>query len=884
MIDLRTMIIAERELTPLVLNPPPNIVRVRDAASEAKLFEFLEKTKDFGHDVETTPVKDFFWRRMRTAQFGTSSEQCVIDLKEYCDGNSDILFKCQGNYGANLHLAPKLKQLISQIEKYLCSSEWIKTGVNLGFEYECWYWLFGLRTYGYYDCMLAEKCIYAGLGGSASLKNYDFYSMESMFERYFGMTIDKTLQTSFNLDDDLSDAQVEYAALDTRIPAAIKLLQLIIASGETATSLKEKGKRKLADYLYYLDSIILGDNLHEVIGIENEALGAFIDMHVHGERIDREPWKARVQRAREKLIINLKNLDEIFLPIVGSKNEAIDDALIAQLEVEWKTIGATPTDEEIKLKQKIREFNKILKKNPLDSETQLQRAETEIKLSQWEQARKAQKDVLKKKHSELKKRRTKITKLKADCEGEALVNYNSDAQLLHILCDPENAELFPKLFKSEYKDNENGEREFVGKNSRIEGLDDDTLEEYKNVPVMLLIQEYHGLSKEIGTYGDAWATEWVTKPCKEEGWLHPGDGRLHSTFNQLDAATGRSSSSQPNGQNLPQDKEVRSCFIADPPDDKYPDGYSEITIDMAGAELRILAEEANDPVWIKAFENEEDVHSVCTELVEGEERWKELAEEGCAYFKLKENGQPQRKKCKCVLHNQYRNGMKPTNFGLPYGIGPRSLSKQIGKTYKETLELMAKHKLNFPAIWVYLEDSGTKAKMQHRAFDMFGRRRLLPEPTYERAKQLLLEDEADKFLLSEELQKKNIETFTALHKREPNKQEKFNLTHRPPTANEVSRRMAWMYGDIERQGKNHRIQSANASIAKIAMALLWHILPKYDSKLLAMVHDELKILVPTIYAKEVAEHARECIKKSAAKRMKKVIMESEYHIGPCWEK
>ena len=148
----------------------------------------------------------------------------------------------------------------------------------------------------------------------------------------------------------------------------------------------------------------------------------------------------------------------------------------------------------------------------------------------------------------MKKKCTKLNNLRDSCDGEALINYNSDAQLLKILTDPENIKLFPQLF------NKKGV-------SLIEGLDDDTLEEYNHVPVMKLIQTYHGLSKDIGTYGDAWATEWATHPCKEEGWLNPGDGRLHSTFNQLDAATGRSSSEQPNGQNLKQDKEVRTCNI-----------------------------------------------------------------------------------------------------------------------------------------------------------------------------------------------------------------------------------------------------------------------------------------------------------------------------------
>jgi hypothetical protein len=201
------MLIKERELKPLVLNPPPNIVKVLDADGVEKLLNFLEKTPDFGYDVETTPTKDFYWRRMRTMQFGTAQIQYVIDLRAFCDNSADLLYDCQGEYGKNLHKAPKLQQLLWQLAPYLCSNTSIKTGVNLGFEYKCLYWMFGLRAYGWYDCMLAEKCIYAGVGGKASLKNYDFYSMESLAERYFGVIIDKELQTSFNLDDEITDAQ-----------------------------------------------------------------------------------------------------------------------------------------------------------------------------------------------------------------------------------------------------------------------------------------------------------------------------------------------------------------------------------------------------------------------------------------------------------------------------------------------------------------------------------------------------------------------------------------------------------------------------------------------------------------------------------------------------
>jgi len=925
------MIIEERELKPLVLNPPPNVTRVLDQESEDKLIDFLERTFDPGFDVETTCVKDFYYRRLRTMQFGTNAEQYVIDLRAYCDGDSELLYQCQGEYSKHLYKAPRLKALLDRLIKYLVSNKWTKTGVNVAFEYMCLYWNFGIRSYGYYDCMLAEKCIYAGLGGSASLKNYEFFSMESMFERYFGFTIDKTLQISFNLDDDLTDDQYDYAALDTRTPLGIKAVQNLVASGETPKSLKEKGKPKLADYLYYLDRIILGDNLHEVIQIENEALGAFIDMHVHGERLDREKWLARVQKAKDKLVAVIKELDKIFLPWVGSKLDAVDDDTIAALEIQWKSLRDNPTEAEIELKLAIsqanREIKKLIKQNLDIGELQLARAEAEIKLNQLQDVRLEQKEIIKKKHGDLSKKRTKIRNLAADCEGEALINYGSDAQLMHCL------------------------RENIKKLEKLEGMDDEILEKYESIPVMKLIREYHGLSKDVGTYGDQWATQWTTHPCKEEGWLHPGDGRLHCEFNQYDAGTGRSSSSKPNAQNLPQDKEVRGSFIADPPNedirisdcceaDTYEDEwngvtynlicfkcekqctthaeeYVLVTADMSGAELRIIADDANDEVWIGAFRRGEDVHSVGTELLY-DEKWHKAQYKGqelknkkgelvpywCEYYKLhteetvKKNplctvGEPMRRKCECPEHKQMRDNNKATNFLLAYGGGPGALAAAIKQAQKIAKELMALHEHKNPRIWAYLEKSGKDAARDFRAFDLFGRRRLLPEPTNARARDNCKEWNEKQLRLTPEDAEKNVAIFTQVKGRKPTQSEMFDLTHRQPTQDEVSRSYFQMTSRVSRQGKNTRIQATNASIAKKAMGcgycpngkpFLWHTLPLYCAKLIKFVHDELVVQCPKQHGEKVAALIGDAFKRAAAIKMKRVVMEFDYSIASYWKK
>jgi len=899
------------------LNPPLKVTRIIDAAGLEKLEDFFARTKAeggvIGWDIETTPLKDFFYRRVRTIQFGNLTEQYVIDLLSFCDGNADILFQAQGSYGKNL--TPGLQKVMQTIKPVVCSNEFLKVGVNLGFEYLNLYWNLGLRTWHFWDCAMVEKCIYAG---ASPLKRYATFSMEEMMARYFQLKIDKMYQESFTLDADLIDDQINYAALDTRFPLAIRAVQMLILKGTTYKQLVAAGK-PAQKYLRYIDPLVQGDDLREIAQIENDAIGAFEDMHVHGERLDRTRWLTRVQKSKEALLRLLEDeLDPVFLPIVGSKLDIITDEQIEAARQAWK-IYADPTPEEkafLRVSPAETEINGLIRKadklgnivaiEELTAEKAKIKTDREAAAAALKAVRDEKKEFLKKEASDLGKRRTKIKNLAKKCEGQALINYGSDKQLLKVL-------IGMKGFKN------------------LTNLDDDVLAKYPQSKVMCAIREYHRLSKEIGTYGDAWATEFTTKPCKEEGWLNPGDGRLHCVFNQYDAETGRSSSEKPNGQNLPQDKEVRGCFIADPPNENIrispccqeacghiidndqnidrwhcpkcnkfyqleetsPEEYMYITCDMSGAELRIIAEVANDPVWIGAFTRGEDVHSVCTELLYPE-KWPELALPDCAYYKLREDGTPQHKKCKCPEHNSLRDGTKAVNFLLCYGGGASTLAARIGVKKDKAQELLDIHAARFPRIWAYLEDSGKKAKVHKKSFDMFGRRRLFPEPTMDRARDYFIKDKADRLELDDDEATDNVVKWNEEHPGEkPDEDTLFWLTHRKPTNKEVISSLMGLGEGIGRQGKNHPIQSANATLAKIAMGcgfdsegkpFLWHILPKLRAKLVKFVHDELVIQAPKQLAQKVADEIQSAFRRAAAMRMKKVIMESEYHIETFWQK
>jgi DNA polymerase I len=769
-------------LKPLQLKRPLNIRRIRYNISDLDdLRYWLDGVGVFALDIETNLVSEFFTRKIRTVQLGNNDIQYVIDLLDF---ESDLV-AYQGNYGKSLHLSPNLQGLVNVLKSYLELQSKIKVGANLAFEYEAFLWNFGIRSCGFFDVNLVERVIYAG---EHSLKDYPFFALGTLVERYYGMTPDKTLQTSFDLSTALTDAQVEYCALDTVLPLAIRRKQL---------------------------EIIKRDGLEEVCQIENDCIMPFIDMHLNGIRIDKEKWVARIEQNKKDLKLAIAELDKYFIRHVGRKDkEPITEESLAGMEKMWR--------------------------DAVGDERKANRS----KFYAFRRARKEYLDSL------------------ADCEGQAHINYGSPEQVLAVL-------------------------------NRMEGLkklkdtNDDSIKNI-DLPVIRALQKYRKLSKLIETYGEAWVQEWKIKPggdvSKGEGWLWL-DGKLHCKFHQMDTETGRSSSSNPNGQNLPKDPEVRACFVSDSEDEVL------ITADMSGAELRIIAELANAKSWIDAFNRGEDVHSVGCEIL-FPDRWPALALPDCEYYVNKG-------KCKCPEHKKLRDANKSTNFLLAYGGTETKLSNELGSTKEYAKELMDLHSKKFPDIWRYLSESGKRAFFTKEARDLFGRRRKFPHPTRERAELKVKEDREDNLRYPPDVAERTIKSFTDRYGRGPLgkikelNSEMWNCTHRPVSDKEIINKQISLGYSVERAGKNHCIQGSNATIIKLAMSAavdkdgkpyLWRILPKYRARLLLMVHDELVVSVPKEHAETVAREVGDAFRRAAATHMTKVTMEFEYKIKPCWAK
>lgn len=206
-------------------------------------------------------------------------------------------------------------------------------------------------------------------------------------------------------------------------------------------------------------------------------------------------------------------------------------------------------------------------------------------------------------------------------------------------------------------------------------------------PVVRKILEYRKLSKLKSTYCDGLLS------C-----VSPDDGRIHSTFNQTEARTGRISSLEPNLQNIPvrteEGRKLREYFIA-------PDGYVLCDADYSQIELRVLASVANDENMIKAFNSDTDIHTVTASQV---------------------FGMPAD-----MITPELRRRAKAVNFGIIYGIGAFSLSQDIGVSRKEAEQYIKGYLAAYPGVSRYMDEVIENAKLNGYVSTVFGRRRYLPE-------------------------------------------------------------------------------------------------------------------------------------------------------------
>jgi len=205
------------------------------------------------------------------------------------------------------------------------------------------------------------------------------------------------------------------------------------------------------------------------------------------------------------------------------------------------------------------------------------------------------------------------------------------------------------------------------------------------VPRLLI--EYRELSKLQSTYVDALP-----------GYINTQTGRVHTSFNQTGAATGRLSSSNPNLQNIPvrtpRGGEIRRAFVA-------PPGLLLLTADYSQVELRLLAHLSEDRAFVAAFQRGGDIHRQTAAVIFGvpEER----------------------------VTGEMRARAKTINFATIYGQGAMALSRQLGITLEEAKAFIKHYFERFAGVRAWLDRTIDEARQRGFVETLFGRRRYIPE-------------------------------------------------------------------------------------------------------------------------------------------------------------
>lgn len=278
-------------------------------------------------------------------------------------------------------------------------------------------------------------------------------------------------------------------------------------------------------------------------------------------------------------------------------------------------------------------------------------------------------DALKSQSNQLAMRMAELEQQAHDAAGHPF-NLGSPKQLQEILFEEQGLPVIRKTPK--------------GQPSTAEDVLQELAESYE-LPQLIL--EHRSLSKLKSTYTD-----------KLPQLVQPDTGRIHTSYHQAVASTGRLSSSDPNLQNIPirseEGRRIRQAFVA-------PEGYTMLAVDYSQVELRIMAHLSGDERLIAAFEAGQDIHAATAAEVFG--------------------GTPE------TVEPDHRRSAKAINFGLIYGMSAFGLAKQLGIGRNEAQEYVDLYFARYPGVKAYMDETRERAKQQGYVETVFGRRLHLPE-------------------------------------------------------------------------------------------------------------------------------------------------------------
>jgi DNA polymerase I-like protein with 3'-5' exonuclease and polymerase domains len=763
-------------LDPSSLVPALNPILVVDGAGLDKVADFLKRKNVFGKDYETNVVNTFYLRRARTLQLGDRDEQYVIDLLAFAE-TPERLYADQGNF----RVGPSLLPIVEVVRPAFESNSHLKIAHNAEFEYMISKWCLGMRPWHYHCTQTTEKVI---LNGLHDFMASDVWGMENLIARYCHANIDKSQQKTFDLESPLTEAQIIYCALDTRLLFPIK-------NGQ--------------------DKRINREGLSWPVQIENNTIPAVGDMKINGLKLSEGDWRSLKDANQEKLNLVVKAMDELFIPVVGAKPKPVDPVEVARLEAIWKALGEDSA-EEVAIKG--------LTKNTKGKE---QKEELRKQRLVLEEARKVKKAEARSHYMALAKGLTKsATKELAKMEGEAFINYNGTGQLREALI--------------------NGNFGFTA--AKLPNTNDKTLEKHAEKPVVKLIRKYRSLGKMIGTYGERWLslnTE-VINDKGDRGYTDANTGRIHSNIQQIGAETGRLSSNSPNIHNLPQDDSYRACFVAREGYKMITIDYNgqelRILTEFSGERAWIDAFSKGWDVHSVCAEilygsewKAKTVHEPYQ--VFSAKKKKNITIPRCAYYykdteTKKGSGLfEDHQKCECPEHKVMRGWLKNINFGIAYGKGAFALAADLEISTEDAEALLARYKQTFPVLWSYLEHSGEQGYFNLESRTMSGRRRLYKKVEWEQARL----SAAKKF--AAQMKKEN---RTEPTQKEITKQYKGII-------NGIKRQS--MNTPVQGTGADMVKMAVGCGFDKNGKPFAWHLMePEFGALLENMVHDETVTEVP----------------------------------------
>ncbi len=264
---------------------------------------------------------------------------------------------------------------------------------------------------------------------------------------------------------------------------------------------------------------------------------------------------------------------------------------------------------------------------------------------------------------------TLTTEIHALAKGE--FNINSPVQLREVLFDRLSMKSGKKTAKT-----------------RAASTAEDVLEELALVhDLPRKILDYRSVQKLKSTYVDALSE-----------LVHPETGRIHATFNQAVAATGRLSATDPNLQNIPirtpEGRRIREAFVAEP-------GHLLLSADYSQIELRVLAHLSGDPILIDTFERGQDVHDRTSREIFGP--------------------------LSAVPPDEQRRISKMVNYALLYGKTAFTLAKDIGVSRGEAAEFIEAYFARYPKVRAFIDETIARARETGQVRTLLGRLRRLPD-------------------------------------------------------------------------------------------------------------------------------------------------------------